>query len=121
MKIQIFKSKLYLELITVVALDAIFFGITDPNKVNSLWLIAGFVLLGLSLYVVIKIVLVFLVKLGLKIKNRRKLAIFSAGLICFLLALQSIGQLSLKDVLIIVPITVLLYVYLAFIRPKTLV
>ena len=121
MKIQIFKSRLFLELLAVIALDALFFGITDPNKVNSLWLIAGFIILGLSLYVVIKIVLVFLVKLGFKIKNKRKLAIFIAGLICFLLALQSIGQLSFRDVLIIIPITVLLYVYLAFIRPKTIV
>ncbi len=119
MKIQILKTRSFLELMAVIALDAIFFGITNPGKVNSLWLIVGIVLLGISLYVVIKILLVFLVKLGFKIKNRRKLAIFTASLICFLLALQSIGQLSIRDVLIIVPITVLLYVYLTFIRPKT--
>jgi hypothetical protein len=119
MKIQILKKRLVWQSLVLIVIDGLFFGLTDPRTVNSLFLIVGFVLLGLNVYVLVKIVLVFLAKLGFSIKNRGKIAGFSVILACLLLALQSIGQLSARDVLIIVPLTVLLYIYTAYIRPKT--
>lgn len=121
MKKQIHKHKLLGQLIFLLIVDGLFFGIANPNKVNSLFLIVGFILLGLSFYVLIQIILTYLIKLGFKVKNRRKIAGFIVVLSCLMLALQSIGQLSVRDVFILVPLTVLLYIYAAYIRPRTLV
>lgn len=53
-------------------------------------------------------------KVGLLGWHRQKiqrLAGFSAGLLVFLLGLQSIGQLSLRDILLTIGLTALLYFY----------
>jgi hypothetical protein len=65
------------------------------------------------------IIIKFLRKIGFKIKNSRKLTVFTVVMVCLLLALQSIGQLSIRDVIIIIPLAVLLYAYIAYIRPRT--
>jgi hypothetical protein len=120
MRIKILKKRLVWQSALLLVMDGLFFGLTDPSKVNSLFLIAGFILLGLSLYLLVQIVLSFLEKLGFKINNRRKIAVFVVILSCLLLALQSIGQLSARDVLIIIPLAILLYIYAAYVRPRTL-
>ncbi len=118
MKTQVFKTKRFWQVLIIIAIDALFFGLVNPNKVNSLFLIAGFILFGITLYIILQIFLGFLIKLGFKIKHRRKLAGFIVSLSCLLLALQSIGQLSIRDVLIILPLAVLLYIYAAHISPR---
>ena len=120
MKLQLHKSRLFWQAIFILILDGLFFGLTDPNKINSIFLIVGFVLFAVSLYVLTQIILDFMIKLGFKMKNRRKIAVFIAVLACLLLALQSIGQLTDRDVLIIVPLAALLYIYATYIRPRTL-
>jgi hypothetical protein len=121
MKMKIHKKSLTWQILTMLIIDGLFFGYLNPNKVNSLFLIVGFVLVGLTIYLFMQLVLIFFKNLGFKIKNRRKAAIFIAVLLSLLLSLQSIGQLTLRDVLIIIPIAVLLYIYTAYIRPRTLV
>ena len=119
MKNKIFKNRLFRQASILVIIDCLYFGLTNPNKINSIFLIAGFILFGLSLYVIISAVMTFLKRMGWQLRNRRRIAIFSVGLICLLIALQSIGQLSTRDVLIIIPLTILLYIYTAYIRPRT--
>lgn len=121
MKIRITKNKTIWEFIVLLVLDGLFFGLTNPNKINSVFLVIGFVLFGLSLYLFVQIFLTFLHKLGFKVKNRGKLAGFVAILASILLAMQSIGQLSDRDVLIIIPLAILLYIYVAYIQPRTLI
>ncbi|MHB1864991.1 MAG: hypothetical protein ACYCPS_02400 [Candidatus Saccharimonadales bacterium] len=121
MKIRIIKKKIFWQAIILLVIDSLFFGLTDPNTVNSVFLLISFVLFGASLYVLIQIILVYLIKLGFKFKNRKKIAVFAAVLVSLLLALQSVGQLTGRDVLIFIPLTVLLFIYIAYIRPKTLV
>ena len=120
MNIQLLKKRLVWQTILLIAIDALFFGTINPQTANSLFLIAGFVLLGLNVYVLVKVILIFLTKLGFKIRNKGKIAAFCVILSILLLALQSIGQLSARDVLIIVPLTVILYIYTAFVRPRNL-
>ena len=120
MILKILKKRLFWLAILLVILDGLFFGLTNPTNVNSIFLIVGFVLLGGSIYVLTQIVLTFLIKLGFKIKNGGKIAGFIVVLSCLLLAQQSIGQLSARDVLIIIPLSVLLYIYAAYVRPRTL-
>jgi hypothetical protein len=117
---KFFKNKLIRRAVLLFILDSIFFGLIDPNKVNSLFLLVGFILLGFSIYTFMRIIMFFLNKMGFKIKNGPKIAGFTAGVACLLLVLQSIGQLSIIDVSIILPMFVLLYLYFTYIRPKSL-
>lgn len=118
MKSRLLKNKRFWEILIILVIDGFFFGLTNPNKINSVFLIAGFILLGLTLYLLVQIIMSYLIKLGFKFKNRREIAIFSSVLVVILLALQSIGQLSGRDVLIIIPAIILLFIYLTYIRPK---
>ena len=121
MKTNIHKKRLTWQILTALIIDAFFFGLVNPNKVNSLYLIVGFILIGVTIYLLMQLLLIFFVRLGFKVKNKRKIAIFVAVLLSLLLSLQSIGQLSVRDVVIIVPIAILLYIYTAYIRPRALV
>ena|ERR1700722_121916 len=119
MKKRIFRNPSLYKLIVLFVLDGLLFGLTNPNKVNSLVLILGFLLLALTLYYLLLLLFGFMIRLGFKIKNRRKLALFTVVVFWILMALQSIGQLSTRDVLVIIPLAILLYVYIAYIRPRT--
>ena len=121
MKIKIHNKLLTWQILAIIIIDGLFFGYVNPNKVNSLFLIVGFVLIAITLYLLMKLFLIFFVKLGFKVRNRRKIALFVSLLLSLLLSLQSIGQLTIRDVVIIVPISTLLYIYAAYIRPRTLV
>lgn len=121
MKIKIHKHRLTWQIIAILIIDGFFFGFVNPNKVNSLYLIVGFILVGITIYIFLQLLMTFFIKIGIRIKNRRKIAVFVSILLSLLLSLQSIGQLTVRDVIIIVPIAVLLYIYTAYIRPRTLV
>jgi hypothetical protein len=49
-------------------------------------------------------------------RTRRRLTLFVTGIIGALLAMQSIGQLSVRDALVIVPIAIIIYVYFTYAR-----
>lgn len=115
------KKKSTRKLITViclVVLNGLFFSILNPNNVNSIILIVGFLFLGLTLYSIIELILYLIFSSGLKIKNRKRIAVFISILLVGLLGLQSIGQLSLKDILVITPLWILLFIYITYIRPR---
>ena len=118
---KVLKNKLTIQSALLLVVDGLFFGLTNPNTVNSVFLIVGFILLGLSFYLLIKIIFLILAKLGVGAKRSRRVAGFISIPICLLLALQSLGQLSIYDVLIAIPLVVLLYIYTTHIRPKTLI
>ncbi|HVW22955.1 MAG TPA: hypothetical protein VHB51_00500 [Candidatus Saccharimonadales bacterium] len=95
----------------LVCLDGLFFSATDPQHITSFFIIGGFLLLGATLYQLVRLLLVGLSWYGLKLKHRRRLAIWSSGAITLVLALQSIGELTNKDMLVILPLLIMLYGY----------
>ncbi len=95
------------------AADIILFGSTDPKEVPSFMLIVGFLLMAATLYYVLEAMLALLKLYGLPLRNKRLLRI-ATMLISGLLALQSIGQLGIRDVIILGPLTALAYFYVTY-------
>ena len=115
------KNRKFVIVFGLLVLNGLFFSITNPDHINSGILIVGFVFLGITIYAIMELFLYIIDRAGVKLKNRRKLAIFLAILFSILLALQSIGQLRARDVIVIVPLWLMLYIYLTHIRPRVYV
>lgn len=79
--------------------SACFFSFTNPRTVPSIVLIGGFLLLFTVIYMTARLMLKIIGLHGrLTIPQYRVLTLGAAALPTFLLALQSIGQLTVRDV-----------------------
>jgi hypothetical protein len=108
-----------LSLVGCLFVDVIFCSITNPDNGSSYVLVIGFILLAVSLYFIIDRLLLFMSLCGLTIgKYRHRLAICIAGVCMGLTALQSIGELTARDVMIFIPLSAILYVYFSYGRIK---
>jgi len=95
--------------------DIVFFSLVNPANSSSFMIIIGILLTALTIYVAIfgltKLLAVFFT---VSRRTQRRFAIFSTLVLMFLLLMQSIGQLSLRDILAIVPLMIVLYIYLTY-------
>ena len=110
-----FKALLHKKLLLALALivfDAIFFLTANASKVPSYLIIVGFVLITLTLYLLLSTLISLTKYYGLKLKHQRRLSLCLTGLLAGLLALQSIGELSVRDVLVILPLAIIGYIYM---------
>ncbi len=101
-----------------IIIDIVFFGFTDPSKVSSMLLIIGFLLMAATLFAVLRLFARFLTLYGVprQFANRFMGILSGAGALC--LALSSVGELSVRDIVVILPLAVLLYVYLFYTKAK---
>lgn len=103
--------------------DILVFGGRDPHSASSAVLFVGFVLLAVSFYVLLLGLLKLAAWYGISPGRHRKRFIrLTAGLFSGVVALQSIGELSPRDGLVLLPLVVLAYLYLSYgargARPK---
>lgn len=99
----------------LVVLDGLFFSLSDPVRVPSLLLAVGFVLMAVTLYQLVLGLLQAANWYGLPgSAHRRRQARTLTGLIGGLIALQSIGELGRRDVLVLLPLAVLAYLYMSY-------
>jgi hypothetical protein len=102
----------------VLSLVAVaFFCVTMPQNVPSVLLIAGFLVLGILFYSVLKLLLI---SLGLerRLSTGHKRIIVATGVVLplILLSLQSVGQLTLRDFLTLLGICLLGGFYISRLR-----
>jgi hypothetical protein len=95
----------------LLVIDGLAFTLTNAKSVPSFGLIVGFVLLIATLYYLAYSLLTFARLYGLSIGRKRRLAGSLAGLVSGLVALQSIGELNSRDVLVLLPLVVIGYAY----------
>jgi hypothetical protein len=109
----------YLPIVAILLIDGFFFTLTDPNASSTSTLIAGCVLVALTFYTLISKIFGFInfSNMGLA-KRNRFLAAYTTVVVVGIIALQSIGDLSLRDILIYVPLAILLYLYLSYGKGK---
>jgi hypothetical protein len=101
-------------LVLVVA-DGLFFTTTNPNKVASSVLIVGFALVALTIYGLLRLLLAVATFYGLPLKNRgRRIALLIGISTAIGVALQSLGELTLRDVVVLILLTGLIYVYTSY-------
>ena len=107
--LRVKKLKTFLLLLVV---DVFFFGFTNPSKTASIVVVLGFILLILSFYMGLDLLTRLLItQFALSEQNRRKVVLLVSVLCAILLAMQSIGQLTLKDTIAIIPLVAILYFY----------
>ncbi|HEX8226246.1 MAG TPA: hypothetical protein VF572_00065 [Candidatus Saccharimonadales bacterium] len=86
--------------IAAILTSVAYFSLTTPRSVQSVLLIVGFILLGLTLYGILTIILTVTGLHGrLSVRNRRSILITGTVFPVLLLMLQSIGQLTVRDIL----------------------
>ncbi|HTB48743.1 MAG TPA: hypothetical protein VK712_01530 [Verrucomicrobiae bacterium] len=112
---KLFTARRFWFVSVLLVADGLFFTLTDPERLPSFAWIIGFVLLALTLYVLAYAVLGVGSWYGLPFKrHRRRLAGVLAGLVSGLLALQSVGELSARDVLVLLPLALIAYLYSSY-------
>lgn len=101
--------------LALVAVDILFFGITDPARAPSLLLMAGFLLLTYTLYVFLSLVVVIADHNGLSLgRHRHRYVAVIASIVAMLIALQSMGELGGRDIIVLIPLAFLSYLYISY-------
>jgi hypothetical protein len=96
------------KLALLVGIDVLFFSAYNPENSSPLVVVVGFLLFIATVYVLLKLLTeVISSQFGLKLPNERKAIATITTVIGLLIAMQSIGQLTVKDVLAIVPLLLL--------------
>lgn len=102
-------------IIPLLIADIVFFSLINPTNSNSFVIILACLLSALTFYELflglMKLISFFLT---ISVKSQRRFALFITVLTMFLLLMQSIGQLSLRDILAIVPLMIILYLYITY-------
>jgi hypothetical protein len=99
--------------------DGLFFSLTNPNAVPSGVLIVGFILVALSLYVLLRLILTALDFYGLPVNQHSKRIALVLGLSGSLaIALQSLGELTARDILVLSLLSAIAYVYVSYGRGR---
>jgi hypothetical protein len=95
----------------LLIVDLLLFGSSNAASAPAYLLIVGLVALSLTIYQFTYGLLAVAELCGLTIKGRRHLALWLTGLAAGLAALQSIGQLSQRDIVVFLPLVGVAYVY----------
>ena len=111
---KILTSKHTIRILGLLALDLLLFCTTNPSTAPSFVTIVGYVLLVATFYYGIYGLIGLGRLYGLKIKRRRSLAIYLTVVVGMVVALQSIGELGMRDVLVILPLALVGYLYSAY-------
>jgi hypothetical protein len=107
----------YWYLIGLLVVDGFFFGLTNPNSVSSQFLVIGYLFIILSIYALLRAFSQFIgIYSAAAQQTARRMARLLSILAAILLGMQSVGQLSPKDVMALIPLVAVAYIYLAYAR-----
>jgi hypothetical protein len=95
----------------VLIVDVAFFTKTDASKIPPFILIIGVVLLVFTCYELFYGLLSIARLYGLPIRYKNRLAVYLSGVLGLIVALQSIGELTPHDILVLLPLATLGYIY----------
>jgi len=99
----------------IFSADALFFTTTDATRVQSVDLIIGFILAVVTSYLLIYELCTVIQIYGIDVRTHRKrIASAVTGVFAVLLALASVGELTIKDLLVIVPMILIAIVYFSY-------
>lgn len=99
------------QLFGLLLIDGAVFGSTNTGRVPSFMLIIGFIILMVNFYYLIRGLLVLARLYGLSVRRKYRLAVSLTGLAGFLVALQSIGELNSRDIIVLLLLISIGYAY----------
>lgn len=92
---------------------------TDAAKASSFVIILSFILLITTIYYLIYCILGFLKLYGINIKHQKTISIYVTIASGILIALQSIGELGSRDIIVLLPLAILGYFYSSYAKTIT--
>ncbi|MEO8105649.1 MAG: hypothetical protein ABI602_04965 [Candidatus Saccharibacteria bacterium] len=116
---KILTHKKYLLPFGLVAADLLFFGFTNPARVSSPLLIVGFLLVVVTLYVGLRFFLSIAGVYNPWFRRQKRPVAYLTGLLGVTIALQSIGQLTLRDVVVLTVLSGVMGLYYDYSKSKT--
>jgi hypothetical protein len=103
--------------IVLVLANLLYFALINPESSKSLVLFGGFGLLAIDFFLVFKLILTVIGRLaGRPTIARNRVSLLGTGVVIVLLALQSIGQLSVRDAAAVVCVGVIFMFYSSYYR-----
>jgi hypothetical protein len=105
------KNRHMMRILGLLVLDVLLFGTTNATTAPSFVAIVGFGLLVVTAYYIVYALIGLAGFYGLSIKRRQPLALYLTIILGILVALQSIGELGPRDVLVMLPLAFIGYVY----------
>jgi hypothetical protein len=112
-------SHKFARILALFIIDGLFFGLVDPRRTYALTIIVGFGLLVLTIYVLVDMLLGLLERIvTFPVMTRHRLHTGITMLLGLLIAMQSIGQLTVKDLLAIIPLVLVAAFYLSYQRKQ---
>jgi hypothetical protein len=103
-------------IVLLMMLDILFFGLVNPTTSNSYVVILGCILIILSTYALVLIVTrLVAIFIPVSVATQKRFTLFVSLLLVFILLMQSIGQLSTRDLIAILPLLAVLYIYLTYV------
>lgn len=106
--------------ILLMGIDGLFFSALNPNSSSSFIIITGCIVLAASLYVLCSGAMSLFARIGIvRQASARRLSIFLALFLAVIVLMQSIGQLSVRDIFALVPFACVLYLYSSYASTKT--
>jgi hypothetical protein len=110
-KIQTIIQHRTIRLLLLLVADFALFSTTNAQKTASFVLIIGFILLAITIYQLVYVLLSALKWYGIEVKRKRRLAAYITGLSGGVIALQSMGELNWRDIVVLLPLVALGYLY----------
>lgn len=99
--------------------DALFFSATNASNVTSVALIVGFLLAMATCYLVVYQLLRLSALYGLQLgRHRRRVASSITGVIAVVVALVTVGQFTVRDLIVITPLIIIGATYISISRRK---
>jgi hypothetical protein len=98
------------------ALDAVLFGASNPASAPSWLIFIGFIAFCVSLYYLIYALISASALYGISVQRKRALSLYATLFIGVILALQSVGQLGPRDILVGMPLAVIGWFYNSYAR-----
>src|ERR1017187_2554976 len=99
----------------LLLIDVLFFSLINPTDSSSFIVISGCILVILTTYALVsavtRLVAIFI---PISVATQKRFTLFMSLLLVFMLLMQSIGQLSLRDLIAILPLLTVLYIYLTY-------
>jgi hypothetical protein len=104
--------------LSVFGFDVWYFCNTNPNRITSGQLIVAVGLLMTAIYCVLRLMIALLGLAYPWFNHQKRVVIAITVAIAVLLALQSIGQLSLRDALVLIGLSIAVFGYLKLTKQR---
>ena len=109
-----------LRIAALLLVDSIFFGAINPRDTLAIVIVVGFALLVVTIYTIVDLLLVVAERVvRFKERTRHRILLSVTAVTGMLIAMQSIGQLTPRDVLAIVPLVLVGAFYVSYQKRDT--